>query len=193
LVDEKTTALLTLDYVTKHQHSKSGKRLPRSMGDVWLETDGIYHAINVKACVTGGAGQPNMVSLKKVLKAVLSRQIDSYYLLIVKIEDSTDPTCSVFLVDMLDYLDYVTFDAGPGQIMLKASAFFAAMKSGVPPSRADLKSKVNRLMDLLEDAVERLIANREKDLNWYRRRVDSYLEGDPEGVTPQSQEALNLQ
>lgn len=93
------------------------------MGDIWLESGGIYHPINVKTGVSSN-GQPNMVSLKKLLDALLDQQIDSYYLLMVKLEIQQPITCLIHFIDMLDYLDYVTFDSGPGQIMLKSRLFF---------------------------------------------------------------------
>ena len=135
LVDEKTTALLTLQHITKHQYTREGRRRPRSMGDVWLLDDGIHHPINVKTGVVGSEGQPNLVSLKKVLSAILQRQIDSYYLLYVKMEineGAIEP--SVFFLDMLDWLKYVTFDSGPGQMMLKARLFFAAYDPKAAPT-----------------------------------------------------------
>lgn len=68
--------------------------------------------------------------MKKLLDALLMHQIDSYYLLMVKLEIQQQTTCVVHFVDMLDYLDHVTFDSGPGQIMLKARSFFTARSIG---------------------------------------------------------------
>jgi hypothetical protein len=193
LVDDKTTALLTLNYITKHQHDGHGKRLTRSMGDVWLKHNGIYHAINVKTGVSSTNGQPNMVSLKKVLDALLLFQIDSYYLLMVKLEIEKPIRCAVFLVDMLDYLDYVTFDSGPGQIMLKAKAFFTAMTGGVKPAKRTIKQKVSRLFQFLEDGDRRLAENRKRSLDGYRQRVVAYGSQSRHIVTPATQSPLNLQ
>ena len=131
LVDEKTTALLTVKYLTKHQRDGQGGKRSRSMGDIWLKDSGIYHPVNVKTGVVGSEGQPNLVSLKKVLSAIIARQIDSYYLLIVKMHLGPKAiTPSVYFIDMLDWLDYVTFDSGPGQMMLRAVAFFQEFEPG---------------------------------------------------------------
>jgi hypothetical protein len=82
-VDDRTCAVLTLALSTRRQHNK-GRAMSRSMGDIWVEDSSIYHPINVKTGVVGAEGQPNLVSLKKVLDALLGLQIDSYYLLFVK-------------------------------------------------------------------------------------------------------------
>ncbi len=193
LVDDKTTALLTLNYITRHQHDSRGKRLTRSMGDVWLKHNGIYHSINVKTGVSSTNGQPNMVSLKKVLDALLLFKIDSYYLLMVKPEIEKPIRSTVYFVDMLDYLDYVTFDSGPGQIMLKAKAFFGAMANGVKPVKRTIRQKVDRLFNVLEDGDRRLAKNRKKTLDGYRKRVHDYASRSKHIVTPATQAPLNLQ
>ena len=106
LVDEQTTALLRREYSTKFETSKIGKDRPRSMGDIWLNANNIYHPINVKLGIAGAEGQPNMVSLKKLLGALIARRVDSYYLLIVKLSISETITPQIYLTDMLDHLKY---------------------------------------------------------------------------------------
>lgn len=81
LVDEKTTALLTLKHRTGYQRSSTGKRRARSM---------------VKMAIRDDTGH-------------------------------IEP--SVVFTDMLDWLDYVTFDSGPGQMMLKAKSFLQRLRS----------------------------------------------------------------
>ena len=122
-VDEQTCAVLTLSLDTKRQHGTNGV-MSRSMGDIWVASNRIYHPVNVKTGVVGSEGQPNLVSLKKILDAFLSLQIDSYYLLFVKfIVGKPVIDSSVYVVDMLDIAEYLTFDSGPGQMMLKSVKF----------------------------------------------------------------------
>lgn len=141
LVDEKTSALVTLRNLTKHEYGKSGSQRARSMGDVWLEEAGIYHPVNVKVGIAGSEGQPNMVSIKKLLSALVNCQIDSYYLLMVKLEIGSPIKPTIYFLDMLDYLEYVTFDSGPGQIMLKAASFFRYYDPDAPMLRKSAKEK----------------------------------------------------
>ena len=95
-IDEQTTSLLTRHFSTRFQRDQNGRVLTRSMGDIWLECNGIYHPVNVKSGVTGSEGQPNMVSLKKVLTSLLLCQIDSYYLLMVKIDINNGISSNVY-------------------------------------------------------------------------------------------------
>ena len=192
LVDEKTTALLTLNHLTRHQCDDCGRKRARSMGDLWLMDGDTYHPINVKTGIVGSEGQPNLVSLKKVLSAIMARQIDSYYLLIVKMEIAPKGiTSSVFFFDMLDWLDYVTFDSGPGQMMLRAVKFF----DKYDPKRIgglDIKAKVQKLMDLYEDGERRLKVNRKNALNCYKQEFRTFMAGGDFAVTHETQRSLNL-
>jgi len=193
MVDEKTTTLLTVNHITKSQRDYQGKKRSRSMGDLWLLDDGIYHALNVKTGVVGAEGQPNLVSMKKLLLGIVQRQIDSYYLLYVKmaiISGAIAP--SVYFFDMLDWLDYATFDSGPGQIMLKAKPFFTHYK---PKSIQDrnIKKKVTRLLALYEDGERRLRENRALDFIKYKQSVSDFLGSTDWTVTPETQWSLQLQ
>ncbi|MBI4679414.1 MAG: hypothetical protein HY748_17705 [Elusimicrobia bacterium] len=163
------------------------------MGDLWLQDSGIYHPVNVKTGIVGAEGQPNLVSLKKVFSAIMARQIDSYYLLIVKMDISAKGIApSVCLIDMLDWLDYVTFDSGPGQMMLRAVKFFAEFDP-TKVKTLDIKSKAQRLMELYEDGERRLKENRERDLQHYRHEFRDFLAGKNFRVTPETQRSLILQ
>ena len=195
LVDEKTTALLTLNHRTGYQRSSSGQKRARSMGDVWLLDRHIYHPINVKTGLVGSEGQPNLVSLKKILSSITARQIDSYYLLMVKIaiqDDTGAINPSVVFTDMLDWLDYVTFDSGPGQMMLKAKAFFDEYDPAVVQHKT-MAEKVKTLFALYKDGERRLRINRERDLKKYRNAVDKFLGSKDWTVTTATQENLSVQ
>ncbi|MDA8069126.1 MAG: hypothetical protein M0T77_11025 [Actinomycetota bacterium] len=190
-VDEHTAAKLFAELDVKHEVDNAGRVLARSMGDLWLKSSGIYNPVNVKAGIVT-TGQPNLVSLTKLLDRLLAHQIDSYDLLIVKMsipgvsddagsadEGSTpaDIGCAVHFVDMLDFLDHVTFDAGPGQVMLKEREFYPALESGYRPSERGLPEKVTACMDLMEDGIARLLKNREKRMVKLRAEVKAFMDG----------------
>lgn len=179
-VDERTTAMLEKEFEVVHEVDSQGKKRARSMGDVWIKSGGIYNPVNVKAGEAGKNGQPNMVSLTKLIDAILSEEIDSYYLLIVKMElsigkdDGRIITPRVYLVDMLDYLNFITFDSGPGQSMLKEKQFYDAFASGFQPEALTLAQKLQKMIDLYEDGNRRLLENRQKKLDRIRAKVRAY-------------------
>jgi len=173
-VDERTTALLKVHFVTRFQSGKGGTARARSMGDVWLKSGGLFNPINVKTGVSGANGQPNLVSLKKLLRALLNDQIDSYYLLFVKFELVPVVRPKVFLVDLLDHLDFATYDDGPGQIMLYEEKFFRAMEDGSCGSSTSIVTKIERLFVLLKDGNRRLISNRERTIVEFEKAIADY-------------------
>lgn len=181
-VDERTSALIEQRFDTRREVDVKGRVRARSMGDIWVGERGIYHPLNVKAGEAGKGGQPNLVSLTKLIDAWLNREIDSYYLMIVKMHHEGNPMDDrrfvieplVYFVDMLDYLDFVTFDSGPGQAMLKEKAFYEFMDSGDRVPRLNESQKLERLMDLMEDGDRRLIENRRKKMERLRRQVADY-------------------
>lgn len=191
LVDDKTAAVLTAEYLVKHEHNSQGKRKYRSMGDIWIEQNGIYHPINIKTGIVGREGHPNLVSIKRLIAGLLAYRIDSYYLLIVKF-DLAEISCATYMVDMLDYLDYVTFDAGPGQAMLAAKKFFAAQSDNTPVPARSMKGKIEKLLNLIESGHRRLIKNRADDLKSYQEKVQDYLQSGRHNVTIETQRELNL-
>jgi hypothetical protein len=119
--------------------------------------------------------------LKRVLTALASCHIDSYYLIIMKIEhNGTEYIPHVYLVDMLDFLDYTVFNSGPGQMMLKEAHFYPAVDSlyaagkYYPVPRLTLSEKVDKLYAMLEAADTQLFIDREKKRLSIEKQVAKY-------------------
>jgi hypothetical protein len=111
----------------------------------------------------------------------------------VKMNLTAEPILpAVYFVDMLDWLDYVTFDSGPGQLMLKANRFFSEYDQKAVTTQ-DFKVKVTRLMHLYEDGERRLKENRERDLERFRRTFVEFLQESDFSVTPETQRSLMLE
>jgi len=69
---------------------------------------------------------------------------------------------SVYFADILNHLDYVAFDSGPGQMMLKERSFYDMMDRKPLPVTLTLDEKIERLFGLLDDADRRILENRAK-------------------------------
>lgn len=182
-VDEQTTQLLRGKYPIFFEHGPKGQRA-RSMGDFWLLSEGNYHPVNVKAGQENSNGQPNIVSLKKLLRALLTQRIDSYYLLIVKFQISTAIRATVYFIDILDYIDCVTFNSGPGQMMLKEKQFYTVMRQSPREPSLSLHQKREALVTMLENGEVSLIKNRAKTLDEIRSLWAEYLSGAESGIEP---------
>lgn len=62
-VDDRTCALLKVHLATRYEGDRHGRPKKRSMGDIWVRSQGIYNPINVKSGLQHMRGQPNVVSM----------------------------------------------------------------------------------------------------------------------------------
>ena len=177
-VDDRTCSLLKVQLDTRYEGDKKGAIRKRSMGDIWVHSQGMFNPINVKSGLQGQNGQPNVVSMQKLLDYLFSHWIDSYYLLIIKFDVSSDITHKAYLVDLLDWLEFVSYDAGPGQIMLREKDFYEAFDANRPPQKQAAKAKVEQLFGLFERQVRALISNRETRLGRQTDMLEAFLAAD---------------
>lgn len=193
--EERTLKFIETEaFDVAYEHGASGARRARrarSMGDVWLKSGEppMFNPINVKAGIAGVGGQPNMVSLNKLTATILRRQIDSYWLLLIRIEEAESGfTPLVRLVNILDYLEFMHFDSGPGQIMLRSDAFYGYIAGGGIPRRLTLEQVVERLLEMRRDGDRRLLENRARRLETLEKGAQSF-----DASAPIDQTGLDLE
>lgn len=106
----------------KKKGKGSGKQT-RKMEDLLYAKE----LINIKLGYEKGGGQPNMVAFNRLVKGYHSNEIDSYYILIIDVSGKTKDNLvtTEYIFNLFDYLDYVNYNYGTGQIMLKEKQFFA--------------------------------------------------------------------
>ena len=177
-VDDRTCSLLKVHLDTRYEGDNKGNVRKRSMGDIWVRSQGIFNPINVKSGLQDMNGQPNLVSMQKLLDYILKRWIDSYYLLIVKFDLSAEATHKAYLVDILDWTDFITYDAGPGQIMLRERDFYSAHESGYTPPNRTVPEKAEILFTLFEKQLKALFANRQARLTRQRTMLTTFRSGE---------------
>ena len=170
---------------TRYEGDGKGSIRKRSMGDIWVRSQGIYNPVNVKSGLQGMNGQPNVVSMQRLLDYVLKRRIDSYYLLIIKFDLSDIITHKLYLIDLLDWIEFITYDAGPGQIMLREQDLYDRLDVGYPSEVHSIFEKVDRLFNLFERQLRVLFENRQRRLD--RQRALAHEFEGVEFVVDQSQ------
>lgn len=202
-VDQLTTSFIHSQYPTRagFQH-KGNKVSTRSMGDIWfMNKQNEWNPINVKTGLVGSEGQPNIVSLKRVMSSIFEHKIDSYYLLLIKFamdangKQITDH--QVHLVDMLDWLgkdeDVITFNAGPGQTMLKAKRFFDLLAQKHMPRTVSIREKMQYLMDLYLRGEKILMIDRRRDRKIFKSKFVNFMENaDSFSIDQKSQEEFDI-
>ena len=176
-VDDRTTALLKVNLDTRYEAHRNGEPKKRSMGDVWVFSREIFNPVNIKSGLQGMKGQPNLVSMQKLLDYIFKGWIDSYYLLIIKFSVDDVISHKAHLVDLLDWTDFIAYDAGPGQIMLREQDFYEAFESGHTPAERPIASKVESLFTRFEEGVRSLFSNRQQRLERQREQFDGFSDG----------------
>ncbi len=174
-VDDQTTSLLKVNLDTRYEGDRKGSPKKRSMGDIWVNSQGIFNPINVKSGLLGSKGQPNVVSMQKLLDYIFSRWIDSYYLLIIKFDTSSRIIHQTYLIDLLDWTEFIAYNAGPEQIMLHEQDFYDAFDSGHSPSGKSILEKTETLFRLFETQVQVLLTNRQTRLDRQRSSLENFL------------------
>lgn len=121
----------------------------RSLADVYLENNLINVKFGSPKINKSGRpkyGQPNMCAMKRIMKNFYKDStIDSYYIIKVNLNAGN---YSIHVFDMLDYIDYLTWNSGTGQIMLKENDFYKDVDKFVPNfTLEEKKSKIKELYD----------------------------------------------
>lgn len=177
-VDDRTCSLLKVHLDTRYESDRKGEPLKRSMGDIWVPSRGIFNPVNVKSGLQGRKGQPNVVAMRKLLNYLFQHWIDSYYLLMVKFSIAEEISHQAYLFDLLDWLEFIAYDAGPGQIMLREQEFYDAFDAGRQPPARSIQQKATVLFELFEEQVQVLIDNRLERLHNQRQQLAAFLNND---------------
>ena len=104
-------------------------------------------------------GHSNLCALNRVVRAVTGRNprypnklhktFDSYWILSINLLDG-DGNFEVHLFDMFQNLDLVSFDAGPGQLMIRESLLYKNGYKIINNGGADMNFLKSKLFSMLE-------------------------------------------
>lgn len=116
-VQKEVGKILSEEYSVTNVLTKNGKKPKRAFADNIIQ--GFYN--NVKFTATE-KGNPNLGSMNRMIKHVLDDNNSEYYVTIVKYL-TKKKDWEVQFVNILQFVDCLTYDAGPGQIMINQSNF----------------------------------------------------------------------
>ena len=106
--------------------------------------------------------------MSKLLEFLHDDTIDSYYLLVFDAYDS-----SIHFFDVYDYLDYVAFNYGPGQVMLKEVKFKKAYKFN-ETSGLTKRDKIKKLHEMTKVAEAKKKESIDKKQKVYDEIMNEY-------------------
>jgi hypothetical protein len=156
-----------ISYETYEKGKEKGKEKIRANSDFIL--DG--HRVNVKFS-SEVEGQPNICSIKRLMDGLVNGEIDGYYILKIKYNRITKKV-KVYFFDVLDCLDVVGYNGGPGQTMLKEKHFYDKYETKVIV-RKSVEEKIQSLFELYEQQMLKHINLKRKQIKEYADKLDLY-------------------
>lgn len=130
-VQKKVGEILSEKYDVTFECHKNGKKKKRAFSDNLI----MGNPNNVKFGIS--VGYPNIVSMRRMINNVVEKNLIVYYLTIVFYSVITKLT-EVKFVNILQFLDCLSFNAGTGQIMLKQDKFNKEYEKYLKGERKDL-------------------------------------------------------
>jgi hypothetical protein len=157
----------SITYETHDSGKKNGTRKDRANSDFILDGN----RINVKFS-SEVEGQPNICSIKRLMDGLVSGEIDGYYILKVKYDRITEKL-SIYFFDVLDCLDVVEYNGGPGQTMLKEKLFYKKYENKVI-QRKTVEEKIDSLFAMYDKKILEHIQLKQKQRDEYSRKLMDY-------------------
>jgi hypothetical protein len=139
-----------LDY----EKDKKGNPIKRAFSDNIIKGN----PNNVKFTTKNSSGQPNLVSMNRMIKHVFENHNDTYYVTVVHY-DMTTKTVDVKLVNILQFIDCLSYNSGPGQIMIKTEIFDSEYKKYIKNERP-----VKDYYQITKELAPLVILEREKHI-----------------------------
>lgn len=173
IIEEMCGDILTENgYTITKEVDKSGKTKTRAHSDFnIISSDGSVNRVNVKFS-SEKKGQPNICSINRLMDALKTGEIDGYYMLKVKY-DRTSKETKVYFVDILDYIDCLTYNGGTGQVMLQEKDFYAVYPR-VIDCNINAFDKKKLIYDLYITKMEEHIALKQEQLSERKKELSSF-------------------
>jgi hypothetical protein len=115
-------------------------------------------------------GSPNMGSAKRLIKKLRENIISQYYIIYVMVDKDTKKV-QVRIFDLLDNLNFIRIDAGPGQMMLDLKKFYTGPINQT--KRLSLHEKMILLIKMKQAANNSKIIHLQKENKSYKRLDDA--------------------
>ena len=166
-IEEKVASLLEKKYEVDYEYhneksKKKGKKRERSWSDFMFVELNHKYPTNVKFSGSNVEGQPNICSMRKLIdNLIVHEMFDSYHIIRVKYNEVTKEV-KIYFVDILDYINCLTWNAGTGQIMLKEKEFDKLYDKNTEYDNLSLVEKKKLIINLYNNKMNDHIKQREK-------------------------------
>jgi len=148
------------DFICEKLALKFDSNIPKSARDI-ADVYVFNTPVNVKFGIGEKNGRPNMVSMNRLI-ALSSKSEDAQYIML-KIKVKSEADISVSTMDVLSNLHLISYNAGPGQTMLKEEDYYQEILSGGDFKFGVSKLERNKQLEFMYlDGLEKLQINRDE-------------------------------
>jgi hypothetical protein len=161
--------LLSEHFDIDYEKDKRGKHKKRSFSDNIIQG----YPNNVKFTVID-SGSPNLVSMNRMIDHVFKLNNDTYYVTIVHYDIPTK-VLKVTFVDILQFVECLRYNSGPGQIMINQEKFYLEYKKYLKNEKSvkDYGQITKELSPLVILEREKHIALRQKQLTDFKNKYSN--------------------
>lgn len=133
--------------------TKNGKKLKRALADCLLDDQ--INSIKFGVCEKGS---PNLGSMKRIIDEVVNKNNNTLYVTWINF-NLIDNKVKVWFVNILDFVDCLTWNGGTGQVMIDKSKMSKKYKEYLEGKRGfmNMKQVQERLRKLYNDGMKRHI------------------------------------
>lgn len=152
----------------------------RSMGDFWIKEQNcnFFTPINIKTGIK--TGNPNIVTIDKIIRGIAERKIDSYYLFLIKFKKISERwqvnICKI--LNLFNILDYIVLDLGPLQLMLCENRLYANIEN-IQHSNYRISDVLSKFCYFYINNYSNFIDKRERRKLEYESILGNFNESDP--------------
>jgi hypothetical protein len=167
-IQKEVGILLSKKYNVKYELDKKGKPKKRAFSDNIIEEN--YN--NVKFGIS--VGGPNLVAMNKMVKNVNDNNLMCYYTTFVHY-DIIKKTIKVRFVNILQFTDCLSYNGGPGQIMVQQAKFNSEYEKYVISQRPNFDSKkmIKEINLLYVSGMEKHIILKSKQLQKHKEKYSN--------------------
>jgi len=168
-VQKMVGKLLSEHFDITYEKDKNGKPKKRSFSDNLIQG----HPNNVKFTIIN-SGSPNLVSMNRMINHVFNSKNDTYYVTIVHYDIPTQ-VLKVNFVNILQFVESLRYNSGPGQIMINQERFYSEYEKYLKNEKPvkDYEQIAKELAPLVILEREKHIALRTKQLKDFKNKYSN--------------------
>lgn len=161
---QKIVGKLLSDHLeVEYEKNKKGENKKRAFSDNII--NGFIN--NVKFTIKEN-GCPNLVSMNRMIKHVFDKKNDTYYVTMIYY-NIINKLIDVKFVNILQFIDCLIYNSGPGQMMIKQELFISEYNKYINNLRP-----IKNYSEITKDLAQLIVVERQKHITLRQKQLDIF-------------------